>query len=93
MDLIVSSWFGVRGSSELGSDNWLTVRGQLLTIESTSHMSVGKDSSSSWEPLSSRRDDKTDLQSGLPFPDSAHMAGHQHVHLKGDRTAAFAACS
>ena len=40
LDFMVNRWLGVSGAGESGSASWLTVRGRLLTIDSTSHINV-----------------------------------------------------
>ena len=58
-DFIVSSWLGVKGLGESGSEIWVTVKGRLLTIASASHIRVLRDSSSNCRPLLFNSDERT----------------------------------
>ena len=57
---MVNRWLGVSAAGESGSASCLTVRGRLLTIDSTSHINVRRDSSSSCLPLLARRENRTE---------------------------------
>ena len=58
LDFMINRWLGVSGVGESRSASWLTVRGQLLTIDSTSHVNVRRDLLSSWLPLLVRRENR-----------------------------------
>ena len=58
-DFIVSSWLGVKGLGESGSEIWFTVNGRLLTIASASHIRVLRDSSSNCRPLLFNSNERT----------------------------------